>query len=71
MKETKKVIRQSIEDALAQAIVKFELLPPSKKIKKLIADASKKIGEQLRIDLKKKVKKESRLAKAPKKIKKA
>jgi len=71
MKETKKMIRQTIEDAITQATVKFELSPPSKKIQKLIVDASKKIGEQLRIDLKKKVKKESKLAKVPKKIKKA
>jgi hypothetical protein len=65
MKETKKVIRQAFHDVLMQATLQFDPSTPSKKIIKLIDGASKKISDQLKVDLKKNAKKESKLAKAP------
>lgn len=66
MKESKKVIRQTIEETFNQAMLIFDLIEPSKKTRRLIAEASKKISEQVKLDLKKKFK-EVKLAEPVKK----
>ena len=68
MKENKKIIRQVLEEGMNNTILKFELTSTSKKVQKLIREASKKISEQLKSDLKKKERKEARLADTEKKI---
>lgn len=56
-KLTKKEMRQSIEDAIRQTLLKFELSIPSKKTQKLLENSSRKITEQIKSELKKKSKK--------------
>lgn len=68
MKENKKIIRQVLEEGMNNTILKFELISTSKKVQKLIREASKKISEQLKADLKKKEKKEAKLVDSQKKI---
>jgi hypothetical protein len=55
-KLTKKEMRQSIEDAIRQTLLKFELSIPSKKTQKLLESSSRKIAEQIKSELKKKSK---------------
>jgi hypothetical protein len=68
MKESKKLIRQVLEEGINNTVLKFELTSTSKKTQKLIKEASKKISEQLKVDLKKKEKKEAKLSDAQKKV---
>lgn len=56
-KLTKKEMRQSIEDAIRQTLLKFELSILSKKTTKLMENSSRKIAEHIKIELKKKSKK--------------
>jgi hypothetical protein len=53
----KKEVRKTIEDALHEALAQVELTSASKKIKKVIRDASREIGDQVAEELKKKSKK--------------
>jgi len=66
MKQSKKVIRQAVEVALNEAIIKLELPPASKKIRKLLQATSKKISDQIKADLKKELKKEAKMSKSVK-----
>jgi hypothetical protein len=66
MKQSKKVIRQAVEVALNEAIVKLELPPASKKIHKLLQATAKKISDQIKSDLKKQLKKEAKVSKSVK-----
>jgi hypothetical protein len=66
MKQSKKIIRQAVEVALHEAIVKLELPPASKKIRKLLQAASKQISDQIRADLKKQEKKRAKVSKSVK-----
>ena len=53
----KREIRKSLEDALREMLVQLKLSVTSKRVKKLIRDASKEIGDQLAEEQKKKSKK--------------
>jgi hypothetical protein len=59
-KISKTEIRQKVEDAMTLALAQLELAPSSKKTKKLVAKASKKISGQLRHDIKKQAKKSTK-----------
>ncbi len=50
---TKKEIRSKIQDSLNHAIVEFEKEGPSKKVKKVVQKASKRIASKIKRDLKK------------------
>jgi hypothetical protein len=63
-KITKKEMRQSLEDAIRQTLLKFELSIPSKKTQKLLESSSRKIAEQIKSELKKKSKKNEKTVKS-------
>jgi hypothetical protein len=63
-KITKKEMRQSLEDAIRQTLLKFELSIPSKKTQKLLESSSRKIAEQIKSELKKKSKKTEKTVKS-------
>lgn len=50
---TKKEIRHSVEEAIHQVLLKFELASPSRKSEKLTGDFSKKLARNIKRDLKK------------------
>ena len=60
----KKEIRKSIEETIVQALLKFEVSTPSKKLLKLTSSFSKKLADELKSVLKKKVAKNKK-AKTP------
>ncbi|MDV3308447.1 MAG: hypothetical protein LOY03_06490 [Cyclobacteriaceae bacterium] len=71
-KVSKKYVRTKIEEAVNKTIEDLELSPASRKTRKLITKASKKISGQLRAELKKLNKKADKIAKSlAKKEKKA
>ena len=63
-KLTKKEMRQSIEDAIRQTLLKFELSIPSKKTQKLLESSSRKVAEQIKSELKKKSKETKKTTKS-------
>lgn len=72
-KITKKEIREKVVGAVNQAVEQLEVVPTSKKTKKLVSKTSKKISSQLKQDLKKitrKAEKASKLAAKQTKAKK-
>ncbi|HEY8511256.1 MAG TPA: hypothetical protein VIL31_04815 [Cyclobacteriaceae bacterium] len=71
-KVSKKYVRTKIEEAVNKTIEDLELSPTSRKTRKLIGKASKKISAQLKAELKKLNKKADKIAKSlAKKEKKA
>jgi hypothetical protein len=70
MKESKKAIRQAIVNAFNQVMSEFNLSETdvSKKTRKLVEEASKKISEHVKLDIKKKLKIEAKLAKQEKPV---
>ena len=66
-KVSKKYIRAKVEGAVHQAIEELELSPASKKTKKLVNKASKKISGQLKSDFKVVSKKADKIARSLKK----
>jgi hypothetical protein len=70
MKESKKAIRQTIVNAFNQVMSEFNLSEAdvSKKTRKLVEEASKKISEHVKLDIKKKLKIEAKLAKQEKPV---
>lgn len=70
MKESKKAIRQSIVNAFNQVMSEFNLSEAdvSKKTRKLVEEASKKISEHVKLDIKKRLKIEAKLAKQEKPV---
>jgi hypothetical protein len=69
-KLTKKEIRLSIEDAIKQSLQKFEISIPSKKTQKLLENSSRRIAEQIKDELKKKLNKAAKKVKPAKMSKK-
>lgn len=63
-KISKKYIRTKVIGAVDQAIDDLELSPASKKTRKLVGKASKKISAQLKADFKKLTKKADKIAKS-------
>lgn len=56
-KISNKVIRNTIDEAIQQALAKLEITAPSKKIKKIAKNASKMFAEQIKEEAKKNMKK--------------
>ena len=65
-KLTKKEMRLSIEDAIRQSLVKFEISIPSKKTQKLLKNSARRIAEQIKDELKEKSHKVAKKSKATK-----
>ncbi len=65
-KLTKKEIRLSIEDAIRQSLQKFEISIPSKKTQRLLENSSKRIADQIKDELKKKINKAAKKIKPSK-----
>lgn len=63
-KISKKEIQDKVEDAVNVALQQFDAPIASKKTKRLVEKASKKISSQLKHDLKKLSKKAEKMAKA-------
>lgn len=63
-KVSKKYIRTKLEGAVNQTIEELELSPASKKTKKLVNKASKRISGQLKSDFRKLSKKADKIAKS-------
>ncbi|HEX7015059.1 MAG TPA: hypothetical protein VF191_06065 [Cyclobacteriaceae bacterium] len=71
-KVSKKFVRSKIEEAVSKTIDELELSPASRKTRKMITRASKKISRQLKAEIKKLNKKADKIAKSlAKKEKKA
>jgi hypothetical protein len=70
MKESKKAIRQAIVNAFIRVMSEFNLSEAdvSKKTRKMVEEASKKISEHVKLDIKKKLKIEAKLAKQEKPV---
>jgi predicted RNA-binding protein Jag len=70
-KISKKVIRNTVDEAIQQALVKLDVSSPSRKTQKLVKSASKKFSEYIKAELKsakKKVTKNKETGKKSKKI---
>jgi hypothetical protein len=68
MKQTKKAIRQLIEDALHQVSITLDLTDLSKRTRKAIQQTAKELSDPLREELKKKQKRETQLSASSKKV---
>jgi hypothetical protein len=67
MKTTpKKELRQTTENALIDLFAQHEIASPSKRTKRLLTKASKRISEQLKEEIKKKFKKSEKAGKKAK-----
>jgi len=53
----KKELRQTTENTLKELFAKHEIASPSKRTKRLLAKATKRISDQLKLEIKKKFKK--------------
>ncbi len=56
-KISNKVIRDTVDEAIQQALAKLEITSPSKKIKKIAKNASKMFTEQIKEEAQKNLKK--------------